>query len=85
MATQMKFQAIFLPDRLMSIFRWHPTQKTVGPHSLPSIKTMALFPQSYPRTNLPACEHFPEAYSLRVLLELLGGSISLEDPQFKRG
>lgn len=28
MATQMKFQAIFLPDRLVSIFRWHPTQKT---------------------------------------------------------
>lgn len=28
MATQMKFQAILLPDRLVSIFRWHPTQKT---------------------------------------------------------
>lgn len=85
MATQMKFQVIFLLDRLVSIFRWHPTQKRVAPQSLSSIKTMALFPQSYPRASLLPCEHFPKACFGHALLGLLWGSISLEGPQSKRG
>lgn len=67
MATQIKFQAIFLPDRLVSIFRWHPTQKTLAPHSPSSIKTKALFSQSYLRTNSPPCGNFLEAHSCHAL------------------
>lgn len=85
MATQMKFQMIFLLDRLVSIFRWHPTQKRAVPQSLSSIKTMALFPQSYPRASLLPCEHFPKACFGHALLGLLWGSISLEGPQSERG